>query len=254
MHLLHLKTFLYLLLFFAITGSSCLSSKKVVYFQGLDTSKTNLLVPAGPRVISKQDILEIAVTSLSKDDYVHFTNSGFQITPDQTVRNSYLPDSTGVIDLPYIGTIKVVDMTTTELTAVLKNKLQPYLKEPVVNIRIMNMRISILGEVAKPGTYEVPQGNINFLQALGMAGDLTVTAKRNDILLIREQKGQRTYTKINLTKPSLLSSDYYQLLPNDVIYVQPGKSKIAQADTKFWQIVTFITTALSLTIILISRL
>ena len=234
--------------------SSCTSSKKILYFQGLDTNRVDSVRFDKVHLLQYGDMIEISVTSLEPDDYAHFSKSGFRVMQDQAVQNAYQVDSSGIISLPYIGPIAIAGLSTIELKQKITTAIEPYLQKATVNIRLMNLKISVLGEVARPGTYQIPDMRIALPEALGLAGDLTISAKRSNVLIIREEKGQRNYARIDLRKPDVLSSEYYYLKPNDIIYIEPSRSKIAQNDTRTWQVLALLSTVASLATILITRL
>lgn len=240
--------------FLMFAFAACTSSKKILYFQGLDTKQVDSVNFNKVHLLQYGDIVEISVTSLEPEDYAHFTKSGFRLTQDQAIQNAYEVDSSGIISLPYIGSMYITGLSTIALRDRIMKGVEPYLQKATVNVRLMNLKISVLGEVAKPGTYQMPDMRVALPEALGLAGDLTISAKRSNILIIREEKGQRTYAKLDLRKPEVLSSPYYYLKPNDIIYVEPSRSKIAQNDTRTWQILAFLATAASLATILVTRL
>lgn len=238
----------------ALWMSSCTSPKKILYFQDIKMDRVDTVSYSQSHRLQHGDIIEISVTSLETEDYTHFSRSGFRFSQDHAMQNAYVVDSSGLIQLPYLGNFKIAGATTMELREQLQQQLQAYLKDPTVNIRVMNLQISVLGEVARPGTFNLPDTKITLPQALSLAGDLTINARRSDVLIIREEQGLRTYHKLDLRKSETLASDYYYLKPNDVIYVEPSNTKIAQSDTRRWQTFTFITTAISLATILATRL
>ena len=139
-----------------------------------------------------------------------------------------------------------------EATELLENKLREYLKDPVVTIRLFNFRISILGEVKLPGTYTIANERVNILEALALAGDLNITGKRSNLLLIREDRGVLTKNYIDLSSDSLFNSPYFYLRPNDVLYIEPNKSKVRSSTDvlRFTSIglslITTLTTILSI--------
>lgn len=248
------RLFLAALVSLCFSAMSCTSSKQILYFQDLNLQRSDSVNFVQSHRLEFGDIIEISVTSQESEDYVHFTRSGFRFNQDQEMQNAYVIDSTGVIELPYLGRILVKGLTTQELRARLREDLNPFLKDPTVNARIMNLKISILGEVARPGTFTIPDTKISLPQALSLAGDLTINAKRHNILIIREENGLRTYNRLDLRKSEVLGSPYYYLKPNDVVYVEPSKTRIASTDTRRWQLFTFITTSISLATILATRL
>lgn len=242
------------LLLFSIFAFSCTSPKQILYFQDIDLNRIDTVAFTQQHSLAYGDIIEISVTSLESEDYIHFTRSGFRFSQDHAMQNAYVVDSTGIIQLPYLGDMNIKGLTTMEIRERLKLALQPFLKDPTVNVRVMNLKVSILGEVARPGTFNIPDTKISLPEALSLAGDLTINAKRNNVLIIREENGKRSYAKLDLRKSEVLGSPYYYLKPNDVVYVEPSRTRIASTDTRRWQLFTFITTSISLATILATRL
>jgi polysaccharide export outer membrane protein len=138
----------------------------------------------------------------------------------------YIVNADGEINFPVLGMIKVSGTTTKDLTNQLTTLLIPYLKNAIVNIRLNNFKITVLGEVKSPGSYPVLNERISIIEAIGLAGDLTIYGKRKSVTLIREQDGKRTFNSIDLTNKELFNSPYFYLAQNDVIYVEPNKTKI----------------------------
>ena len=205
--------------------SSCISKKKMVYMQNIKT--TNPIVTSYEPLIQKDDVLLITVSSMSDVAAAPFNldtknMSGISILEKQT----YLVDFGGNIDFPGLGTIKVGNSTVNDVKLVLKRKLADLLKDAVVNIRIMNFKVSVLGEVNRPGVISVASQRITLLDALAQAGDLTLYGRRNNIMIIRESKGVKAVAYIDITSPDFINSEYYYLDQNDVIYVEPFKRKI----------------------------
>ena len=132
----------------------------------------------------------------------------------------------GNINLPIIGSVNTAEKTTYSLSLEIQEALSSYIKDPSVNIRLLNFRVSVLGEVQKPGTYTVMEERISIPQALGLAGDLTINGDRNHVLLIRSQDGKKINHIINLTKSDFLQSDFYFLKQNDIIYVRPNNARV----------------------------
>jgi polysaccharide export outer membrane protein len=143
----------------------------------------------------------------------------------------YLVTTEGTITLPVLGKIQVQNLTLGELENFLTTKLKDdkHLTNPIVTVRLMNAKFTVLGEVNKPGTYTFNEENISVLQALGYAGDLTINGVRNDILIIREENNVKTYAKIDLTSKDWFNSPYYYIKPNDVVYVNPNGAKVKSA-------------------------
>ena len=179
-------------------------------------------------VIQSGDILSIHVSSLSKEASVFFNVIGERT--DEQVANTYLVDASGAIEIPLIGIIKVAEMTTKTAKDSLKVRLNQYLVDPIVNIRIRNFKVTVLGEVSQPGVYTIPNEKITLMEALGLAGDMTIFARRINVLVIRENQGSRQFVKLDLTSKEFFESDYYYLHSNDIVYVEPGKGRFASAD------------------------
>ena len=192
-----------------------------------------------PLIIQSGDILAINVTSLNPEasNVINYNlNRVSGINSDSGPQNAvigYLVDLKGNINLPLIGEVHVSGLTTTDLIDQLQVKLQTYLSKPIANVRILNFKISVLGDVARPDVYTISSDRVTLVQALSLAGDLSITGVRNDILLIREIEGKREYIPIDLNSKKVFDSPYYYLKNNDIIYVVPNKSKVEQASASF---------------------
>ncbi|GAA4458936.1 polysaccharide biosynthesis/export family protein [Nibrella saemangeumensis] len=177
------------------------------------------------------DIIAINVSSLSKEADAQFNPFvGSSLTVGSTSGENNLPigyrvSEDGTINFPKLGRIKVVDLTTTELERRLSEQLLTSLREPYVTVRLLNFKVSVLGEVAKPSVFTVQNERITLTEALSLAGDLTQFGQREDVLVVREMAGQRTFGRVDLRSRTLFSSPYYYLKPNDVIYIATRKSK-----------------------------
>jgi polysaccharide export outer membrane protein len=144
----------------------------------------------------------------------------------QMERSTYLVDNAGTIQFPVLGTLKVSGLNKNQVKEILYTKISEYAKDPVINLRIVNYKVSVLGEVANPGSYTISSDRITIPEALALAGDMTLFGRRENVLLIRETEGVKTTVRINMTDPNLLNSPYYYLTQNDVLYVEPNKRKI----------------------------
>ncbi|MET3880404.1 polysaccharide export outer membrane protein [Chitinophaga sp. OAE865] len=243
--------------------TSCVSTKNAVYFNDV---RDTVLLPSDssldPR-IQKNDILQINVSSLNPEDVIIYNVSNMTSASGAGGANAgagamlggFLVDEQGYIQYPILGAVKVAGLTKKALTVYLHDQLveRKLLVDPVVSIRFLNYRVTILGEVNKPTVVNVTNEKISVLEALGMAGDITVFGKRNNILLIREIDGQRIIRRIDLNDKRVLNSPYYFLQPNDILYVEPNKSKVATAD-RSRQILPIILSSLSLLVIILDRL
>ncbi|WP_069660972.1 polysaccharide biosynthesis/export family protein [Arcticibacter eurypsychrophilus] len=238
------KFFIFQAFLLIVLLSSCNSYKKIPYFQNLNRSGTlqENVENFSPLTIQPEDILGINVTSLNPGAW-----------QDSTNKAEYLVNQDGEIQLPLIGTIKVSGLTATVAQKQIQAKLLAYLKMPTVNVRIINFKVSVLGDVAHPDVFKVSNTRITLLEALSLAGDLNITAKRTDVLLIREVNGKRAYLNIDLTSASTFKSSSYYLKNNDVIYVQPDKTKYASVDNSY-RTVSILLSALSVVAIVITSI
>lgn len=219
------KTILLVILLFI---TSCASKKDVYYFQdiGSSTLENNfkfLKIQAG-------DILDIQIKALNPESVLIFQKQYSVALPQNQIQNrvvdGYLVGEDGIINLPIIGSVNTNDKTTNSLALEIQEALSPYIKNPSVNIRLLNFRVSVLGEVLRPGTFTVLEERISIPQALGLAGDLTINGDRNHVLLIRDQNGRKVKHIIELTKSEFLQSDFYFLRQNDIIYVRPNSARV----------------------------
>ena len=216
--------------------SSCGSTKDIAYFQNaqyIDLEQSKFLYDAK---IMPKDILSITVSTVNQEAAIPFNltvptlfNQGFRSSYAQPSVQSYLVDNNGCIEFPVVGTIRVGNLTKSECEQLVLSKMKPYLNEnerPVVTVRMTNYKISVLGEVAHPGMFTVNNEKINILEALAQAGDLTIYGVRTNVKLIREDEtGKKQIYTLNLNDASLVTSPYYYLQQNDIVYVEPNKVK-----------------------------
>ena len=218
-------------LFAVLSFTSCTNLKKATYFNNVNTSQFESDLENLKPVLKENDLLSISVSSLNPDATQVF-NPVRSSNIDRNNQNGapeYLIDEDGYIRFPFIGKIEAAGKTKQELreeiTAELVNR--KLLVEPIVNIRYLNFRVSVMGEVENPSLVTIPSEKVSLLEALSLAGDLTIYAQRNNVLLIREENDVKKLTRIDLTSDDIFTSPNYYLKPNDVIYVQPNKSKVA---------------------------
>jgi polysaccharide biosynthesis/export protein len=233
-----------LILLTSLIMSSCADTKEVTYFNEL--TDTTILYQAQnlEPVIQKNDLLNITVSSLNNEANQLFnlynvsTSVGTANAGTVSQAAGFLVDQEGNIQFPMLGTIKVAGLTKKQLKEYLSKTLvaNKILYDPVINIRYLNYRVTVIGQVARPAVYNVPAEKITLLEALGLAGDLTIYGERNNILVIREQQeGKRISKHINLLSSDPLTSPYYYLQSNDIVYVPPNKANVASASTtKLW--------------------
>lgn len=258
-----------LLLFAFITNLSlflfsCSAPRNLQYFRDIPDSNKQGKLPTAlfiPPVIQADDILSINVLTAdpAATQSINAANLPIQTTGlyiqqnaiDQAV-TGYLVDKNGNIQVPIIGQVKVGGLTTVEARELLTRKANIFFNNPTVILRNKNFKITILGEVAKPATYVIPNERVTILDALGLAGDLTVYGKRDNVLLLRKQdNGTSTSIRINLNNSSLLKSPYFYLRQNDVLYVEPSRQRVASANVTFIRDIAVITSVLTTIVLLI---
>ena len=215
--------------------SACVQYRELVNFQEDDPSAIPIEVidNISELRIQAHDILKIDVSSLNPEAVRPFKTveeaASQQASPDKErlLLQGYEVDSVGSINFPLLGRIDMAGYTLSEATKLLEERVRIYVKDAVVNIRLLNFRFSVLGEVNNPGIISTYNSRVTFLDALGMAGDLTSYASRDNILMIREIGGERTFTRLSLQTADIFTSEYYYIKQNDVIYVEPIKVKTA---------------------------
>lgn len=220
--------FLILLLF------SCASRKDVVYYQGIDEMAPSEKSTSYEIKIQPDDLLMIIVSAEDPEIAAPFNLKSISVqTPSkldaamgQQTMQLYLTDANGFIEFPVLGKLKVGGMSRSEVLQLLQQKIAVYIKNPIINLRVMNFKVSVQGEVNLPGTYPVASDRITLIEALTMAKDLTIYGKRDNILIIREIDGVKSYNRVDITSADFIHSPFYYLAQNDVVYVEPIKTKI----------------------------
>ncbi|HEY9169460.1 MAG TPA: polysaccharide biosynthesis/export family protein [Lutibacter sp.] len=210
----------------SISMGSCVSKKEMLYLQDVEGIKAmEAIVKVEPK-IQQGDILSINVSAIDAEAALPFNLFEAGNTTSIPKPITYLVNADGEINFPVLGKIKMEGHTTKEITNHLTEALTPYIQKPIVNIRLINFKVTVLGEVKSPGTYPVPNERISILEAIGLAGDLTIQGNRKTVMLVREQNGKRTFVDIDLTSREILNSPYFYMAQNDVLIVEPNKSKI----------------------------
>lgn len=231
------KIYLPFLFFASLLFSACNSTRNLVYFSDL---KVNDAYKAAERndaelKIQSNDLLNIQLSSLNTESNSLFNVGTLPTAPGASGQTSlvegYLVDKNGDIDFPVLGRVKLTGLTKEEAVAKMTNAIGAYVKSPIVTIRLLNFKVTVIGEVNKPSSFTVPNERINILEALGLAGDMTPYGKRENVLLIRETDNVRSTTRLNLNDKATLASPYFYLQQNDVVYVEPDKLKQVQAST-----------------------
>lgn len=256
------KYYTIFILLLCLLATSCVSQKEVIYFQANPSESDTQMI--GQKYVSKLqsgDILSIMVSSLSPEASAMFNpyQQELRTTQLQTIQTTapnpasgYLINEEGFVTLPLVGKIKLAGLSTSDATDLVTQQLHKYLQQPTVNIRVLNFKVSVLGEVARPALYTIPNEKITLPEAIALAGDLTIYGKRNNVQVIREVDGKRVFTRVDLTKRDIFTSPYYYLQANDVVYVEPTRSKVMSSDRTI-QLIPVVLSGLSfLTVIFVN--
>lgn len=228
-----------LLLFALLLGVSCTSYKEVPYLKNARELDTYKVVELYDARIQPKDILTITVSSEDAEAAIPFNltvaspqTASMRTLTTQPTLQTYLVDNEGCIDFPTLGRLNIGGMTKTEVEQLIKGKLQHHFTAaPIVNVRMVNYKISVLGEVLRPNSYTISNEKVNVFEALALAGDLTIYGKRDGVKLIREHAdGTKQIVPLNLNDANIIYSPYYYLQQNDVLYVEPNKAKAKNSD------------------------
>ena len=236
------KQFLFGLVALALLVSSCASTKDIAYFQNKMVNQPEKIDKHAGIVIQPKDMLSIVVSSRNPELVAMFNlpvvsyQAGGELASINSYQQrlmGYVVDDEGFIEFPVLGKLNIVGKTRWEVAELVKNKLiqEGYLSDAVVTVEFLNFKISVLGEVASPGTFSIEGDKVTVLQAISLARDLTIFGRRDNVSVIREQDGKRTIYEINLTDVDLFKSPAYYLQQNDIVYVQPNDIKARQSTT-----------------------
>ena len=263
---------LFVLATFPLIFSSCVTRKHITYFQDLDASKVDTVhvnrktddgmskLRSGvyEAKIMPGDILGIQVSSVNPEATAMFSFYGSARLSGSSDPNlasqsaGYLVDAQGSIQFPILGNVSVIGKTTIEIRSQIQELLAKYLENPIVSVRFLNFKIMLMGDVLKPGIYTFPSERVTLFEAITAAGDLTIFGNRKNIQLIRELNGKNQVIRIDLTDKNVLSTKFMYLMPNDIIYIEPGNGKIASADN-LYRILPLLVTGLNIIALLIYR-
>jgi len=225
---------IFLLIISLVLLQSCVSKKEMLYLQDVE-SYNNTDVTFNNHTLQVDDILKISVSTLMPEAALPYNN----VTAGSVVANNievmkldgYLVSQNSTINFPVLGELSVKEKTAQDLENYIKKLLVDggYLISPNVTVRLLNAKVTILGEVKMPGTFSFTENNISLLQALGLAGDLTINGSREDVMVLRYIDGVQTTTRINLTSAGFVGGPYQMVKPNDVIVVNPNSAKVSSA-------------------------
>lgn len=215
-----------------LLATSCVNKKQIAYYQNINQGTSQETTNSFESKIQPDDLLLIVVSTPDPEAAAPFNLETIssptaigQTVQGQKQQQLYLVDAEGLIQFPVLGEIKTGGQTKSEVINVIKNKLNKYINNAIVNMRIINFKVTVQGEVAKPGSFTIASERITLPEALSLAGDLTIYGKRNNIILVREVNNKKTFNRIDITKADFINSPYYYLSQNDLLYVEPNKAK-----------------------------
>lgn len=251
-----------LLLIFLAMFTSCVNTKNATYFNSQGDAVIPSTVISPEPVIQKNDLLSISITSLNQEASSVFNapnveSGGATSFTGSTIRSAgYLVDLDGNIQLPIIGSIKAEGLKKSELRRTITKSLidRKLLVDPIVTIRYLNFQVTVLGEVNRPGVVPVPNEKISLLEALGLAGDMTIYGKRDNVLVLREEGGNKIVKRLNLNSSDIFTSPYYYLKANDIVYVEPNRERVSSSNNTSARNISILISALSFAVILADRL
>lgn len=232
-----MKCITYLVMCVAVLCTACTSTKKIIYLQDVVPLKQQEIEQKYEVIIHGDDLLAIMVNSRDPELALPFNmpmvtyQLGTLGTGGQQRVLGYLVDTNGNIDFPILGEIHVEGLTRMQLTELIKNRLieGDLIKDPIVTVQFLNFKISVMGEVGRPGSFTISGDRITLLEALSMAGDLTIYGRRDRVGVIRENNGKRTILFHDLRSAEIFNSPCYYLQQNDIVYVEPNKAKSGQS-------------------------
>ncbi len=218
---------------------SCKPREEIVYYQNIDKLSNSEKSNSYEIKIQPDDLLIIIVSGDDPETAIPFNLTTVSISANtggaqgnasgSDTFQSYLVDANGMINFPVLGKLKVGGLSRSEVLELLNGKISKYIKNPIINLRITNFKVSVQGEVMGPGVYHVSSDRITLIEALSMARDLTIYGKRENILIIREVGGVKSYNRVDITKADFINSPFYYLAQNDVVYVEPNKVRVNSA-------------------------
>ncbi|MCD8266998.1 MAG: polysaccharide biosynthesis/export family protein [Parabacteroides sp.] len=223
---------------------SCGSVKDIAYLQGNELLNKTAVTDTVSLKIQKDDLLDINVSCPDQELLRPFLRYSGDFVNGNATSQGYLVEADGTINFPLLGTIKVAGLTRRQLIDLIQDRLEKegFIKNPVVTVRFQNFRISILGEVTHPGTFNISSERITLFEALSLAGDLTIHGRRNRVAVVRETDGVRTILYHDLRSRDIFQSPYYYLKQNDMVYVEPNRIKAeASAQNQFTNVGTWIS-------------
>ena len=253
-----LKSFLVFYIISAFFG--CSGVKNIAYFQNLgavDSLKSTNMVGFTEPTIQSDDILAISIFTIDPLTGMQINQVATQAMQEdvsaKNAINGFLVDKNGEIELSIIGKLKLLGLTTFQARDLIREKASLDYKNPNVQVRFANFKINVIGEVNRPALYTLPNEKVTVLDAIGLAGDLTLYGRRENILVIREYAGKKQYSRLNLYDTNIFQNPYYYLKQNDIVYVEPHKSKTSALNAPTRTSIGLIISAVSVLVLAISR-
>lgn len=239
--------------------TSCSAPKNAYYFKTLpgDTTINTAVNRLTESVIRKNDQLAITISSLNPEEDRVYNAAALSISTAGSGANAggYQVDLNGNIQLHRLGNLHAEGMTRRELKNKIETDIKPYLKDPVVTVRYLNHRVTVIGEVAQPQVIAMPEEHLSILELLGSSGDVSVMARKDNILIIRETETGKKFKRLNLEDHSVFNSEWYYLQPNDVVYIEPGDKKLKEEKrARLQQNISLAVSGISLAIIILDRI
>jgi len=265
-------TYCFAFVFFA-NLFSC-KTERIAYFKDVPDSTSakkvlQTIPPAEAAIVRPDDVLNITIQTLDANANTLLNQGNLPVNSGavtggtgnnngnttQAVISGYLVNKDGYVHLPYIGDVLVKGLTSDQVKELVTQKIAVYFKDPVVNVRFTNFKITVLGEVRNPTTFLLPNENPTIFDALGLAGDITLYGRRDNVMLIRsDADGKKDIVRLNLDSTSAITSPYFYLKPNDVLYVEPTADRVASTSEFRTRDIAIIGTALSLMVVIVARL
>ncbi|AZI25171.1 hypothetical protein EA772_07345 [Pedobacter sp. G11] len=244
--------------------ASCVSNKKIAYFQDIQTinkAKLDSAVIFTEPIIQTDDILSISIFTLNPQSgavvnqaaSAPLLGGNSATTSVQQQSTGFLVDKNGEVELALIGKIKVAGLTTYQARELVREKVSIFFKEPTVQLRFANFKVSVLGEVNAPSTYTLPNEKVSILDALSLAGDLTIYGRRENVLIVRDNEGKKEFARLDLNSSNIFNSPFYYLRQNDVVYVEPNKRKVSASNSAQIQTIGVIASVISVIVLAISN-
>ena len=258
---------LYLTAIFTVffTLSGCVTNKKIPYFQDIqliERAKLDSAIKFTEPLIQPDDILSITIFTLNPatSAVINQTIStptiggGANTSLNAQSANGFLVDRNGDVELSLIGKIKLSGLTTYQAKELIRERAKSIYKDPNVQIRFANFKVTVLGEVNAPAAYTLPNEKVSVLDAIGLAGDLTIYGKRDNILIVRDVDGQKEYARLNLNSSKIFNSPFYYLRQNDVIYVEPNKARVSANNAAQLQLLGAVTSIATVLVLIFTNL